>query len=258
MAVYGRFEQDGETAWGELEDGWVMEIRDIFGLRQRTGRDFAVGAVKMLPPCEPSKVLAVGQNYASHLQGRPVPTVPPIFYKPVSCIVGTEAEIVLPPDATDAHYEGELVVMVGKRLRNASKEEAAEAVFGLTCGNDVSERVWQKGKGPDGAGKDVQWWRAKGCDTFGPVGPWVVTGLNPDNLRLDTRVNGETVQCGRTSELIFSVAEVLAFASRYVTLEPGDILYTGTPGVTKAMKPGDVVEVEIEGIGVLRNRVVAG
>jgi 2-keto-4-pentenoate hydratase/2-oxohepta-3-ene-1,7-dioic acid hydratase in catechol pathway len=131
-------------------------------------------------------------------------------------------------------------------------------VLGVTCGNDVSERNWQNGVGPNAEGKDIQWWRAKGSDTFGAVGPWVVTGLNPDNLLLETRLNGETVQSERTSDLIFNVPDTLAFISRYLTLEPGDIVYTGTPGATRAMKPGDVVEVEIEGVGVLRNRVVAG
>jgi len=212
----------------------------------------------MLAPCDPPKVLAVGRNYKSHLHGRPQPVNPELFYKPVSCIVGPEAEIVLPPDAVNAHYEGELVVVIGKRLSKATREEAAAAMFGVTCGNDVSERNWQNGKAPTGEGKDVQWWRAKGSDTFGTVGPWMVTGLDPDNLLLETRLNGETVQCERTSDLIFNVPDTLAFVSRYVTLEAGDIVYTGTPGNTKAMKPGDVVEVEIEGVGVLRNQVVAG
>ncbi len=258
MPTYVRFEQDGEKCWGELADGKITEIRDLLSSRTPTGRVFAPAAVSFLAPCEPTKILAVGRNFKSHLHGRPQPQNPELFYKPLSCLAGPEEEIALPPDAANAHYEGELVVMVGKRLRKASREEAAAAVFGVTCGNDVSERTWQNGKQPGGEGKDIQWWRAKGSDTFGTVGPALVTGLNPDDLLLETRLNGETVQTERTSDLIFSVPETLAFISRYVTLEPGDIIYTGTPGNTKAMKPGDVVEVEIEGIGVLRNSVVAG
>ena len=258
MATYVRFEQGGEKSWGELADGKVTEIRDLLGSRTPTGRVFAPASVNFLAPCEPTKILAVGRNFKSHLHGRPQPQNPELFYKPLSCLVGPEDEIALPPEATNAHYEGELVVVIGKRLRKASHEEAAAAVFGVTCGNDVSERTWQNGKPPNGEGKDIQWWRAKGSDTFGTVGPVLVTGLNPDDLLLETRLNGEIVQRERTSDLIFNVPETLAFISRYVTLEPGDIIFTGTPGNTKALKPGDVVEVEIEGVGVLRNPVVAG
>src|SRR6185312_8018944 len=150
-----------------------------------------------------------------------------------------------------AHYEGELVVVIGRTTRNASRQEAAASVFGVTCGNDVSDRNWQRG-----AGKDVQYWRAKGCDTFGPLGPVIVTGLDYSDLLLTTRVNGTVAQQQRTSDLIFDVPTVIAFVSRYVTLGQGDVIYTGTPGNTRAMKAGDVVEVEIEGIGTLRNPVV--
>jgi 2-keto-4-pentenoate hydratase/2-oxohepta-3-ene-1,7-dioic acid hydratase in catechol pathway len=163
-----------------------------------------------------------------------------------------EGPIVVPSDSTDLHFEGELVLVIGKRLRHASKTEAADGIFGVTCGNDVSERNWQRG--PD---KDVQWWRAKGCDTFTPIGPAIVTGLNYGNLRLRTRLNGEVVQDQSTADLIFDCATVVSFISRYITLEPGDIVFTGTPGQTQAMKSGDVVEVEIEGVGVLRNHLAA-
>jgi 2-keto-4-pentenoate hydratase/2-oxohepta-3-ene-1,7-dioic acid hydratase in catechol pathway len=142
------------------------------------------------------------------------------------------------------------VVVIGRTVRNASREEAAAAVFGVTCGNDVSDRNWQRG-----AGKDVQWWRAKGCDTFAPLGPVVVTGLDYSNLLLTTRLNGEVVQQQRTSDLIFDVPTVIAFVSRYLTLNQGDVIYTGTPGNTSRMQAGDVVEVEIERIGALRNPI---
>jgi 2-keto-4-pentenoate hydratase/2-oxohepta-3-ene-1,7-dioic acid hydratase in catechol pathway len=194
--------------------------------------------------------LAVGQNYISHLGERKTPKNPEMFYKPISCLQDPGGPIELPADAEDVHYEGELVVIIGKTISKASREEAASAIFGLTCGNDVSDRNWQRGPG-----KDVQYWRAKGCDTFGPLGPVVVTGLDYSDLLLTTRVNGEVAQQQRTSDLIFDIPTVVSFVSRYVTLNRGDVIYTGTPGNTRAMQPGDVVEVDIEGIGILRNPV---
>ncbi len=252
MAIYARFEKDGGKSYGIVSNGRVEELRG--GLLDRpefTGRQFALAEVKLLAPCDPPKVLAVGQNYVSHLGERKTPKNPEMFYKPISSLQHPGEPIELPADAEDLHFEGELVVVMGKAVRNASREEAAAAVFGVTCGNDVSERNWQRG-----AGKDVQWWRAKGCDTFAPLGPVIVSGLDYSNLLLTTRVNGEVMQQQRTSDLIFDVPTVISFVSRYLTLTPGDVIYTGTPGNTRAMKPGDVVEVEIEGIGVLRNPVV--
>ena len=252
MAIYARFEKDGGKSYGIVSSGSVEELRGgLFDRPEFTGRHFALAEVKLLAPCDPPKVLAVGQNYVSHLGERKTPKNPEMFYKPISSLQHPGGPIELPADAEDAHFEGELVVVMGKTVRNASREEAAAAVFGVTCGNDVSERNWQRG-----ASKDVQWWRAKGCDTFAPLGPVIVTGLDYSNLLLTTRVNGEVMQQQRTSDLIFDVPTVISFVSRYLTLTPGDAIYTGTPGNTRAMKPGDVVEVEIEGIGVLRNPVV--
>jgi 2-keto-4-pentenoate hydratase/2-oxohepta-3-ene-1,7-dioic acid hydratase in catechol pathway len=173
-----------------------------------------------------------------------------MFYKPVTALLHPNEPIMLPPDAKDVHFEGELVVIIGKTVRNASREDAAEAVFGVTCGNDVTDRNWQRG--PEA---DRQWWRAKGCDTFAPLGPWIATGIKYDDLALETRVNGEVLQKQRTSDLLFDVPGTVSFVSRYVTLTPGDVIYTGTPGNTRALKSGDTVEVEIENIGVLRNPV---
>jgi 2-keto-4-pentenoate hydratase/2-oxohepta-3-ene-1,7-dioic acid hydratase in catechol pathway len=203
-----------------------------------------------LAPVEPRNIICVGLNYRSHIGDRNPPERPEVFFKPLSCLQNPEDPILYPSDATDLHYEGELVIVVGKHVRNASKEEAKAAIFGYTCGNDVSERQWQLG--PQ---RDRQWWRAKGCDTFGVVGPAVVTGIDGDNIKLQTRLNGEVVQAQTTADLIFDCATMVSFVSRYMTIEPGDIIYTGTPGVTRPMKPGDVVEVELEGIGILRNPV---
>lgn len=255
MTTFVRYLINSIPSYGILEHGRVAALEGDPFQHRRTGVAHELAEVRLLTPCTPRQILAVGRNYRSHLKGRavPEPTRPEIFYKPVSCLQDPGGPIVVPPDSTDLHYEGELVLVIGKRVRHASKEEAKDAIFGVTCGNDLSEREWQ-----GGAGKDVQWWRAKGCDTFGPVGPAIATGLDYGNLRLQTRLNGETVQDQRTSDLIFDCPTIVSFISRYVTLERGDIIFTGTPGQTHAMKPGDVVEVEIEGIGVLRNPVVAG
>jgi len=254
MTTFARFEKDASRAYGLVRGGSIEELRG--GLLDDpvfTGRRFALEEVKLLAPCEPPKILAVGQNYVSHLGARSIPSKPEMFYKPTSSLQDPDGPIVLPPDAEDVHYEGELVVVIGKTIRRATPDEAVAAVFGVTCGNDVSDRNWQRGPG-----KDVQYWRAKGCDTFAPLGPWIVTGLDYSDLMLITRVNGEIAQEQRTSDFIFDVPTVISFVSRYVTLVPGDLIYTGTPGNTRRMQPGDVVEVEIEGIGTLRNPVVAG
>ena len=253
MLTYARFKSGGEARYALAEDGRARELAgDLFAAPQPTGSEFPLSELKLLAPCVPPKILAVGQNYASHLGSRPMPKNPEMFYKPVSSLQDPDGPIVIPPDAEDVHYEGELVVVIGKTIRHASRDEAAAAVFGLTCGNDVSDRNWQRGPG-----KDVQYWRAKGCDTFAPLGPVIVTGLDYANLLLTTRRNGEVTQQQRTSDLIFDVPAIISFISRYVTLVPGDVIYTGTPGNTQRMVPGDVIEVEIEGIGTLRNPVVA-
>ncbi|HEY3827378.1 MAG TPA: fumarylacetoacetate hydrolase family protein [Bryobacteraceae bacterium] len=253
MATFARFEKNGRTSYGIATDGKWQELRGgLFDPQEPTGRQFTFDEVKLLTPCEPPKILAVGQNYTSHLGERKTPSRPEMFYKPISSLQHPDGPIELPADAEDAHYEGELVVVMGKAIRNATREEAAAGVFGITCGNDVSDRNWQRGPG-----KDVQYWRAKGCDTFAPLGPVIVTGLDYSDLLLTTRVNGQVAQQQRTSDLIFDVPTVLSFISHYVTLVPGDVIYTGTPGNTRAMHPGDVVEVEIEGIGTLRNPVVS-
>ncbi len=214
------------------------------------GNSFALDDVQLLAPCEPRSIFAVGLNYRSHLGQRPAPADPEIFYKPVSALQHPDGPIVIPEGAVDVHFEGEMVAVIGLEVRNATLDQARAAIFGLTCGNDVSDRNWQRG-----AGKDLQWWRAKGSDTFAPLGPAVVTGLDSAGLLLQTRVNGETLQSQSTSDLLFDIPTIVRWISRWVTLSPGDLIYTGTPGNTRALVPGDVVEVELEGVGVLRNPV---
>lgn len=253
VTKYTRFRSGSTVAYGILDGSVVRELRGgLFDPPEETGVTYALESVTPLAPVVPGKILAVGLNYKSHLGGRPQPATPEMFYKPVTALQDPEGPIVMPRDVTDLHYEGELVVVMGKPVRNASREEAGAAIFGVSCGNDVSERNWQHG-----AGKDLQWWRAKGCDTFAPLGPVIATGIDYGNLLLQTRLNGEVVQKQYTADLIFDCPAIVSWISNWVTLLPGDIIYTGTPGSTRKLAPGDVVEVEIDGIGVLRNPVVA-
>jgi 2-keto-4-pentenoate hydratase/2-oxohepta-3-ene-1,7-dioic acid hydratase in catechol pathway len=245
---YVRFSYQNAVAYGVLEGETIRELKgDLFATPDFTGRTMKLEAVRLMAPCQPSKVIAVGLNYKSHLGDRAPAAYPGLFAKLPTSIVGPGDAIVAPDDAKNLHFEGELVVVIGKRARNVSVAAAPQYVFGVTAGNDVSERDWQK--------NDLQWFRAKAADTFGPLGPVIVKGLNYGDLLLQTRVNGEVLQSQRTKDLLFDVPALVSYISRYVTLEPGDVIYTGTPGTTKAMKPGDVVEIEIEGVGVLRNRV---
>jgi 2-keto-4-pentenoate hydratase/2-oxohepta-3-ene-1,7-dioic acid hydratase in catechol pathway len=245
---YVRYEHRGKVAYGILDSDSIREIRgDLYAGGAETVAKVKLEDVKLLWPCEPTKVLAVGLNYKSHLGSRPAPEKPELFFKPLTSLQNPSGEIVIPPGAKNVHYEGELVIVIGKKAHRVSAERASEYIFGYTCGNDVSERDWQRG--------DLQWWRAKGSDTFAPLGPAIAVGLDYKRSRLQTRVNGEVKQSQLLSDLIFDAAAIVSFASQYVTLERGDLIYTGTPGATSAMKPGDLVEIEIDGIGILKNKV---
>jgi 2-keto-4-pentenoate hydratase/2-oxohepta-3-ene-1,7-dioic acid hydratase in catechol pathway len=245
---YVRFETGGRTVYGILEGETVRELDgDLFAAPRPTDRTHALSEVTLLAPVAPSKVVAVGLNYQSHLQGRPQPPEPGLFAKYPTSIIPTGADILRPPGAGNLHYEGEMVLVIGRRAENVAAEDALDHVFGITAGDDVSERDWQA--------NDLQWLRAKGSDTFGPLGPVIATGVDPDDVLVTTRVNGEVRQQERTSDLIYDVAHIVSYVSTYVTLLPGDIIFTGTPGSTQALDDGDVVEVEVEGVGVLRNTV---
>jgi 2-keto-4-pentenoate hydratase/2-oxohepta-3-ene-1,7-dioic acid hydratase in catechol pathway len=252
VTTYIRYRAGSGASYGVIDGETVHELRGDLFEHTRTGVKHKLAEVSLLRPCTPSKILAVGLNYRSHLGSRSAPSHPEIFYKPVSCLQDPEGPIEIPADASNVHYEGELVLVIGRRVRHAPAGEAGAAIVGVTCGNDVSERDWQ-----NGANKDLQWWRAKGSDTFGPLGPAIASGIDFSRLQLITRLNGETVQQQSTSDLIFDGATIVSHISRWVTLEPGDVIYTGTPGNTKKMSPGDTVEVEIEKVGILRNKVVA-
>jgi len=247
---YIRYRYEGKTSYGVLDGKSIKEIDGgLFGDKLETGVSIELDSVELLWPCEPSKILAVGLNYKSHLGDRPAPQRPEIFIKPPSALLEPGGKIRIPDGAQDAHYEGELVLVVGKEAQRVSPPEAAGCIFGFTCGNDVSERYWQK--------NDLQWWRAKGCDTFAPLGPAIVAGFDWTQGRIETRINGSVVQSGEFKELLFNPPFIVSYASQHMTLLPGDIIYTGTPGHTKMLKDGDQVEVEIPGIGILRNAVVA-
>jgi len=247
---YARFKTGNDTHYGILEG---EKLRVISGVPwepyTKTERLYALADVKLLAPVESKKVFCLAGNYASHMGNLPLFKNPEVFFKLPTSLAAHGDDVVIPKGTNDVHYEGELVLVIGKRTKNVTPEQAAGCLAGVTCGNDISARDWQKG--------DRQWWRAKGSDTFGPIGPYLVTGINPDNLMLELRVNGETKQKERTSDLQFKYAEVISFMSQFVTLEPGDVIFTGTPQKTSAVKPGDVMEVEIEGIGILRNKVAA-
>jgi 2-keto-4-pentenoate hydratase/2-oxohepta-3-ene-1,7-dioic acid hydratase in catechol pathway len=252
LTKFVRYQTSAGVSYGILDGDTIRELEgDLFDHRE-TGAIRKLAEVKLLVPLTPSKILCVGRNYESHMAGRKNPTRPEMFLKAISSLQNPDDPIILPKGSTNVHYEGELVVVLGKRLKKASKEEAESAIWGLTCGNDACDRDWQHG--PD---KDMQWWRAKSFDTCGPVGPCIVTGLSPRGLLLRTRLNGFVVQEQSTDDLIFDCPTMLSFVSDYMTLERGDLIFTGTPNITKKMNAGDTVEVEIEHIGVLRNPVVA-
>lgn len=289
VARYARFQVGETVAYGVVEADRIRQIDgDLFGQWRPTERTYPLAEVKLLiPSARPTQVLALAGNYKSHLGGGDhVTTVttttkvitnvqtsqttadsttkteiekpgevpakfqtPQLFFKSPSSLIATGEEIVIPPGTNDVHFEAELVIVVGRRAKNVSEDGARECILGVTCGNDVSARDWQK--------NDVQWWRAKGSDTFGPVGPFIITGVDYDNLQLRLKLNGKVLQDESTAQLIHSVPQIVSFVSRHITLHPGDLIFTGTPGRTSAIRPGDTVEVELEHAGTLNNRVTA-
>jgi 2-keto-4-pentenoate hydratase/2-oxohepta-3-ene-1,7-dioic acid hydratase in catechol pathway len=215
------------------------------------GSSYEAGGISLLPPCVPSKIICLGINYRNHSEetGLPVPEVPLIFMKPSTAVIGPDGTIVLPRSSRRVDYEGELGVVIGRRAKDVLPGSVNDHILGYTCFNDVSERHNQKADG--------QWTRAKGYDTFAPAGPCIETDLSPDNLKLETFLNGELRQSASTSDLIFGIPELIRFISGVMTLLPGDIIATGTPSGIGKMKAGDEVVVSIEGIGKLRNYVAS-
>lgn len=248
VTKYVRYEHGGVTSYGILEGETVHQLEgNIFESAERTGATVPLADVNLLVPSEPTKVVAAGFNYRSHLGETPEVEAPGLFDKHATSLIPHEATVTYYEDATNLHFEGEMVLIIGKQARDVTVADAPDYIFAVAPGNDISERVWQA--------NDLQWFRAKGADTFGPVGPVMARGVDYDDLLLQTRVNGEVKQSQRTSDLIFDASFLVSYVSRYVTLDPGDMIFTGTPGTTAAMQPGDVVEIELEHVGVLRNTI---
>ena len=250
-----RFARDNRVTYGVMEvvkgQEMVRQIKgNIYGSWKATESWFSPAEVKVLAPCQPSKIIGVGLNYKAHAEeiNRPIPTEPFIFLMPPTSVIGPEDAIVQPRSSREIGYEGELGVVIGKRAKAVSEVEAEDYVLGYTCFNDVTARDIQRSGQLD---------RSKGFDTFAPLGPFIETELKPGGAKVETYLNGELRQSSSTSDLIFSVAQLVAFVSATMTLLPGDVIATGTPSGIGLMKPGDVVEVRIEGLGTLRNKVVA-
>ncbi len=247
---YVRYEQAGVISWGELDGSTIRQLNDAPYLGgTRTGQTVMQSAVTMKAPVDPTLVFMTAFNFRSHISGEPA-EYPGLFTVPASSIIGPGENIVRPAGSENLHYEAEMVVVIGRRAENVSPEDAADYIFGVSAGNDVSERAWQ--------GADIQWVRAKGTRGFNAVGPVLVAGLDYTKLQIEGRLNGDVRQGENTSDLIFDMNHMVSYISKYFTLEPGDPIWSGTMGRTRAMQPGDVYEVEIEGVGILRNEVVQG
>jgi len=247
-----RFSIDDEVDFGVVEGDEVAPITGHpFAPFTFTGYRYQLSEVKLLAPVIPSKVVAIGKNYADHAveMGGTSPSAPMIFLKPSTAVIGTDEVIAYPPSSQRVDYEGELGVVIGRLCRDVPVESALEAVLGYTCANDVTAR--------DQQAADGQWSRSKGHDSFCPLGPWLETHLDPADLAISTTLNGEQRQDARTAQMVHSVPSLISYISGVMTLLPGDVILTGTPAGIGAMSVGDVVEVTIEGIGTLTNRVVA-
>jgi len=247
-----RCKVDGKITYATLAGERLLALKGNtpFGDASPSDEELgALGDVELLAPCEPTKIVAIGRNYVAHAQehGADVPAYPLIFLKPASAVIGPDAPIWLPPQSEQVEHESELAVIIGREASRVDAEQALDYVLGYTCGNDVTARDLQR--------KDGQWSRAKGFDTFCPLGPWIETELDPGDLEVTCRVNGEVRQTGRISQLVFDIPYLVSYISHIMTLMPGDVIMSGTPAGVSPIHAGDVVDVEIEGLGVLRNPV---
>lgn len=256
---WARVEHARDTLYGIVEDDRIELVDgDPFEGWERTGSVLALADVKLLVPVIPRTFYAAGLNYVDHITAQAriagrepnIPEKPDIGYRANNALIADGEAIVVPKDASElVQYEGELVVVIGSRAKHLSEADALSCVLGYTIGNDVSERTWQR--------TDRTLWRAKNTDTFKPMGPWIETDVDLEKLRTTVRLNDEEVISFDTNDMLFGVATYLSAMSQYLTLYPGDVVWMGTEGAAKNMKAGDVVEVEISGIGALRNPVIA-
>ena len=252
------FTAAGHTAYGIVEGDDVIETAgDIFGKWDRTGRVHKLADVKIEVPVMPRTFYCAGLNYVEHVieqaakrgETPNIPTRPEIGYRAQSALIAHGEDVVIPKDATEkVHYEGELVCVFGRTAKHVSEAEALDCIFGYTIGNDVSERTWQKA--------DRTFYRSKNTDTFKPMGPWIDTDVDLDKLHTTVRLNGVARTEFTTNHMLFSIQQFIAETSKYVTFHPGDVMWMGTDGVSPDLVHGDLVEVEISGLGVLRNRFV--
>lgn len=245
-----RFNLNGEIRFGSITSGQVsLFVGNPLESKALSGEVVSLAQVQLLAPVSPSKVICIGMNYAAHAAeiSQDVPDEPLMFFKPISSIIGPGDSIVLPHQSDQVELEVELAIVIGKQAKNISKAEVKDHIFGYTIGNDVTARDIQF--------SDLQWARAKGFDTFCPLGPWIETEFDPRGKRLDSRVHGELRQHAITNDMIFDVETIVSFVSENITLLPGDVILTGSPAGISRITHGDDVECEIEGIGVLRNLV---
>ena len=252
MTKFVRVNDMGEAKWGLLDNDSIaiIEKAPYLGL-EISGKIIAYDGSNLLAPAEPSKIICVGLNYGEHIKesqsAKTIPEEPVLFMKPPSAIIGPNDKIPCYGNLDRVDYEGELAIVIGKKIFRADKALALDAIFGYTILNDVTARNLQK--------RDVQWTRAKSFDGFCPIGPWIVTDIDPTDLKIETRLNDELRQSGRTSEQIWNVYQLTSFISNVMTLLPGDIISTGTPKGVGPIKPGDIVTITIENIGTLSNGV---
>jgi len=248
---YLRFFQNGNIRYGLIEkDNIIREVvGDIFNNYKIKKNTYSLSEITFLPPCVPTKIIAVGLNYFDHANEvqMKIPDEPLIFMKPPSTLIAHNDNIIYPKMSKQLDYEAELAVIIKNRIKNIEPEDVSNNILGYTCFNDVTARDLQK--------KDGQWTRAKSFDTFAPIGPFISTDLNPNNLQIKLYKNGQLMQNSSTSNMIFKVDEIVSFISKIMTLFPGDIIATGTPLGVGQLEAGDKVEVEIKGIGILRNTV---
>jgi len=246
----GRFSLKGQPFYGLIEGERIKVLRGFpWPKIELTGEEIPLSQARLLAPCKPTKIIALGLNYRDHARElkMPLPEEPLLFLKPPSAVIGPEEKIILPPQSKRVDYEAELAIVIGKKAKNVSIETALDYVLGYTCFNDVTARDLQQ--------KDGQWTRAKGFDTFAPIGPWIETELDPGDLKVEAFLNGERRQSSSTKELVFSVPEIISYVSHIMTLFPGDVIATGTPPGIGPLQPGDLIEVRIKGIGDLKNYV---
>ncbi len=249
--IYLRFEKDGRKKYGVLDNNIIFEITPgYFSKFKKTGKKYKLETVKLLAPAEPTKIIALGLNYQNHAKElkMSIPKEPLIFLKAPSSVIGPDDEIRYPKESERVDYEAELAVVIKKKAKDITADKAPDFILGYTCLNDVTARDLQK--------IDSQWARSKSFDTFAPMGPWIVSGINPENLHIKTLVNGKILQDFNTRDMIFKVNELVAFISKVMTLLPGDVISTGTPPGVGPLVRGDKVKIRIEKIGELSNTVI--